>query len=93
MSLVRTSQLSHKNQMVLWVDDCIYFQSYETIIARWNDRQEELSLHDHWDCSATTRRHLYEFLTIYTPFKSATDKKRVLALIRAGIFKVLDLNN
>lgn len=76
------------NQFAVYHGDYIYFQSYETMIARYNRRSGELVITESWDCSVTTRKHFYIFLRYYTPFTPT--RKNVLNHIKDGFFKVVD---
>ena len=46
------------NQFVINTPKAVYFQSYESVVAKI-DRKGSLILSDNWDYSNTTRKHLY----------------------------------
>ena len=75
---------SARNQFV--IDDkenrCVYFQSYDSMIAKYERNNFYTYLTDMWDYSATTRKHLYIFLRDYCGFGYCV-KKDVLALIES----------
>lgn len=48
------------NQFSIDTNDACFFQSYDSLCARWDG--EVLTLGRHWDYSNTTRRWLYEWL-------------------------------
>lgn len=57
-------QFYNKNQFIINNNNNIYFQSYESLIAKI-DKKGELSLGKDWDYSKTTLKHLYLFLKDY----------------------------
>ena len=75
------------NQFVITHGDYVYFQSYETMIGRYNKVTGEMLITHDWDCSATTRKHFYIWLADYTPFWNK--RERVLENIKNGVFKVV----
>lgn len=58
----RVQQLEHTNQFVIFADDKIIFQSYDSTIAVFDKYTKELTLGYNWDYSYTTLKHLYVFL-------------------------------
>ena len=77
---------SANNQIVVEKDGKIYFQSYNTIIAEKNGRKVKLS--SAWNCSKTTRKHLYIFLRQES--FPIWEKNDVLKAIKSGEFEVVD---
>ena len=71
------------NQFII-VDDkgTIYFQSYQTIIAK--KEQGIITLDNQWDYSRTTSKYLYQFLD--------SNRKGIENHIKAGIYKLDNLN-
>lgn len=53
------------NQIVLKTDDAIYFQSYDSIVAKYS-KDNILTLGCNWDYSRTTMKHLNRFIREYT---------------------------
>ena len=74
-----------RNQFIITDDKGnTFFQSYETIIAK-QDRAGRITLDaNKWDCSVTTGKYRNIFLS---EDKAATVKK-----IKAGVYKLADLN-
>jgi len=60
--MVRCEQLENKNQFVIYDDKATYFQSYESVCACVNRKNQKLTLFKDWDYSNTTRKHLYIFI-------------------------------
>jgi len=55
------------NQLEIDADDCTYFQSYETIIAKVNNGSGELTLDEEkWDYSSTTSKFRNKFTGLTT---------------------------
>ena len=74
-----------KNQFIIYPDDgSVYFQSYETIIAK-KDRKTDIVYLDvnNWDYSKTTGKYRNKFL--------GEDKKETERKINSGIYKLADL--
>jgi hypothetical protein len=61
---MKVENLLHANQFVIWSDEEITFQSYNSECARI-DKNGDLILGRDWDYSNTTLRHLYVFLERY----------------------------
>lgn len=57
-------QLDNKNQFIINHDGALYFQSYESLIAKYE--RGVLTLYPHWCYSRTTLKHLYIFIFRYT---------------------------
>jgi len=78
------------NQFIIKVENVIYFQSYETIIAKIENNNIFLD-ERYWDYSNTTRKYLYKFLREEAGLEVAT-KKDVLRFINEGKIKLTNLN-
>jgi ribonucleotide reductase beta subunit family protein with ferritin-like domain len=61
------------NQYVVTIGSEIYFQSYETIIAKV-DKNKNVILSNYWNYSRTTLKWLKVFLQKYTEFYPQTKK-------------------
>ena len=61
---MRVSNYLHKNQFLIEDNKDVYFQSYDSIIAKI-DFESDLTLYENYDYSATTSRHLNKFLQEY----------------------------
>lgn len=76
------------NQFKIYKDDSIYFQSYQTIIAKVNKRtmyNDEIILdYDALNYSRTTSKHLYRFLGM--------NRKEIQKRIKGGWIKYKNLN-
>ena len=83
MIRARAKQHEHINQYVIYVDNGIVFQSYDCIIA-FIDNRGSVTVGYYWDCSKTTRTHLYSFLRKYSKYVSINSKKEVEKLIKSG---------
>lgn len=53
------------NHIVLTADDAIYFQSYDSIVAKYS-KDGVLTLGCDWNYSRTTIKHLSRFIREYT---------------------------
>lgn len=60
---MKVKQFKNKNQFYIELDNGnIYLQSYESIVAEWDDERERLYLGADWCYSRTTLKHLYLFI-------------------------------
>ena len=50
------------NQYLVTIGDFIYFQSYQTVIAKKNEYTREVTLCEDWNYSRTTLKYLNKFL-------------------------------
>ena len=66
----------------------IYFQSYDSMIARYDRDTRKLYVSPYWDYSNTTRKHFYIFLRRYTPY--CATRKEVVRLINNGTIVVVE---
>ncbi|MBR6298890.1 MAG: hypothetical protein IKR34_06550 [Candidatus Gastranaerophilales bacterium] len=73
---MKISNFMHINQYTIETENKIYFQSYDSIIAKVENTEngKELTIGDHWNYSATTRKHLYAWL--YEFFSGWQGKKK-----------------
>lgn len=65
---VKVKQLEHVNQFVITVGDTVYFQSYDSLCAKYNRRTAKLVLGINGDYSMTTLKHLKIFINGYTGY-------------------------
>lgn len=97
--LPKVENFYNRNQFIITIDDEIYLQSYNSIIAKVHKRYGHLYIYDDWDYSKTTLKHLYLFLQdiameycetriidLIDKILSSKNKKQALA-------KVLDSEN
>lgn len=73
-----------KNQFLIYTDEGIYFQSYETVIA-YIPKEGQTLLDKSWDCSKTTSKYRAIFLN--------EDTKTTREKIESGEYGLEDLNN
>ena len=78
---MKVSQYKGKNQFLLQDSDYMYFQSYNSIIAKLHKTSGILTLGKDWEYSKTTRKYLYQFLNEYTRFTNVS-KKEIEQLIK-----------
>lgn len=87
---VKVSQLINDNnnpaanQIVIKAPNGVYFQSYDSVVAFYNN-DHKLYLGRDWDFSNTTRKHLYIFIRDYTKY-CIRSRKEVLDYIKEGEF-------
>jgi hypothetical protein len=53
------------NQFIINTPKATYFQSYDSVVAKIDEKRGNLILSDNWDYSNTTRKHLYIFLRMH----------------------------
>lgn len=75
------------NQFVVEINNCKFFQSYNSVIAKVN--MNGITLSSAWDYSNTTRKYLYEFLRGYG--YGGLSRKKVQQLIDEKVFKFKDV--
>ena len=81
---MKTTQFHAKNQFLLYADDGIYFQSYNSIIAL-KPRSGKIQLDEYyWNYSKTTGKYRNLFLV--------EDRKETERKIKAGIYVLTNLN-
>ena len=95
--MYKVKQFLHANQFILYDNDSLYLQSYNTIVASIKrDRQfidgtlhdvKKITLGKHWNYSKTTSVHVYAFLEKYANIEYNTTNKRLETqkLIDSGI--------
>lgn len=71
---MKVTQLENKNQFVIVDNGRIYFQSYESMIAKINREDKKITLYQDYDYSKTTLKHLNLFLNQYASYEI---KKRI----------------
>ena len=80
------------NQFILDDGKYTYFQSYDTIIARYKNTDPDIIHLDvnSWDYSRTTLKYLSQFL--YDYLLHNVNKKIILEYIENGKYKLINLN-
>ena len=71
------------NQFVITTNNAYYFQSYDSMIAKYDRKSGIITLGRDWDFSKTTMKHLNIFLDDYC-HKSGMNKKRIEKAIADG---------
>jgi len=71
------------NQFVIKTNKAYYFQSYDSMIAKYDRKSGVITLGRDWDYSKTTMKHLNIFLDDYC-YKSGMNKKRIEKAIADG---------
>ena len=66
----------------------IYFQSYDSVIARYDKNSQKLYISELWNYAKTTSKHFYIFIEDYTCYRG--NRKSVLENIANGTFAVVD---
>tara|TARA_R100000152_G_C6732127_1_gene156680 strand:- start:691 stop:978 length:288 start_codon:yes stop_codon:yes gene_type:complete len=75
------------NQYEIITKDNYIFQSYNSIIAKVNRKNNQITLDDYyWDYSATTLKYLKQFLNI------SLTKDEIKRNIDIGMYKTANLN-
>ena len=75
------------NQYEIITKDNYIFQSYNSIIAKVNRKNNQITLDDYyWDYSATTLKYLKQFLNI------SLTKDEIKRNIDIGVYKTANLN-
>lgn len=73
----RVIQFIAKNQFLL-IDsdkDTITFQSYKSIICTLDKKNNIITIYEDWEYSNTTKKYLYEFLSIYIGIELTSQNK------------------
>ena len=76
------------NQYIIEFNTELYFQSYDTLIAKI-ENNGEITLSDDWNYSRTTSKYLYKFLRTYSSFYWIKSKKDILKLIKDNEIRVV----
>jgi len=72
------------NQFVIRFDNCLVFQSYDSLIAAVDYNKQEIILFPDWDYSRTTGKHRNIFFRDYAHFRELTDKKCIEKYLQIG---------
>lgn len=78
------------NQFVIETENHIYFQSYSSVVAKYNKNSKEIVLSDYWNYSNTTIKYVYQFLRKHC-YTYVTNKKDVLGMIKNGAIQLVDI--
>ena len=82
---IRVEQIE-PNQFIIHTPNKVLFQSYSSIIAVLDDRDnvQPLTLGRDWDYSRTTLKYLYKFLDKYTHYNFEHSKQHIQKMIDSG---------
>ena len=82
---IRVEQIE-PNQFIIHTPDKVVFQSYYSIIAVLDgrDNAHPLTLGRDWDYSRTTLKYLYKFLDDYTRYNFGHSKQQIQKMIDSG---------
>ena len=61
---MKVKQFEHANQFLITDNDCLYLQSYDSLVVKIDGTT--ITFYPHWDYSNTTMRHVKHFLEMYT---------------------------
>ena len=87
---MNVENFEHKNQFIIRDRGSIFFQSYNSLIAKI-DKKGKVTLYKDWDYSNTTMRHLYMFLKEYSSIDSKyLYKKGIEKLIKSKAVKYIN---
>ena len=87
-NLVNDNNNHAVNQFVVKLNGNVFYQSYDTVIAK-KDKEGKITLCSDWGCSKTTRKHLYIWLRDNTSFRYVENEKDVIDAINNGLIKVV----
>lgn len=76
------------NQFVIYANNCIYFQSYDSMIGKYDRKSGKLYITKKWDYSVTTRKHFYIWLRDYTPYTPT--RENVMRCINNKVFALVN---
>lgn len=88
-NLVNDNNNHAVNQFVVKLNGNVFYQSYDTVIAK-KDKEGKITLSSDWDYSKTTKKHLYIWLRDNTSFRYVEKEKDVIDAINNGLIKVVE---
>lgn len=94
--LINDNYNAATNQFIIEVARGYVFQSYDSVIAFADKKENKVYITKKWEYSKTTRKHLYIFLRKYCGAYYDTHKREVLREIKRGkyeLVKELDLEH
>lgn len=89
MKEIKVNQLENKNQFLIETKSALYFQSYESVVAKYDKKTHTLFVNEKWDYSNTTRKHFYIFIYEYCCVSVIEDALYNSKSKRAAIKKLL----
>jgi hypothetical protein len=72
------------NQFILFDDDKLVFQSYDSMIVTWEKSTSTITFGRDWNYSTTTSKYRNQFLDMYFPSLADTKKLKMLEQIVRG---------
>ena len=87
-NLINDNGYAARNQYVINGEKGVYFQSYNSMIAKVS-KSKKITLTYMWDYSNTTRKHLYIFLR-QQGFTDLERKKDILKAIKEGKITLIE---
>lgn len=90
---MKVEQFKVKNQFIIRDEDKVFFQSYNSTIAKIEKigLSREITLGADWDYSTTTSKYLYMFLEeeagMYELYSQSNKRDYIKKLIKEGIIK------
>lgn len=87
-NLVNDNNNHAVNQFVVKINGNVFFQSYDTIIAK-KDAKGKVTLSSYWNYSKTTRKHLYIWMRDNTSFRYVENEKDIIDAVENGLIKVV----
>lgn len=84
-NLINNNGNAARNQFVIKHNGSVYFQSYDSVVAKYEDGV--LTLTRYWDYSNTTRKHLYIFINDYC-YGYSGNRESILKGLRDGSIKM-----
>lgn len=88
-NLVNDNNNHAVNQFVVKLNGNVFYQSYDTVIAK-KDKEGKITLCADWNYSKTTKKHLYIWLRDNTSFRYVENEKDVIDAINNGLIKVVE---
>ena len=85
----KVSPLENKNQFVITTENAIFFQSYKSVVARYEIKTNTLYVGKDWDYSNTTRKHFYIFVIEYLQINTIENELYFAKSKRAAIKKLI----
>ena len=83
------SQFKAKNQFIIRKGNNIFFQSYKTIIAKFNTKNNQLTLSEKYDFSRTTIKYLVSFIETIAGIKVNNSKKDLENFVKENNVKIV----
>lgn len=86
-NIINNNGNASRNQFVIKHNGAVYFQSYDSVIAKYEDGR--LTITPYWDYSNTTRKHFYIFINDYC-YGYSGNREGVLNGLRDGSIRMVN---